>query len=113
MIIYCDSGTKEACYVVDGESPVITSYSQEGTNNEGEYKSVIIALTAAIERGATEVDIKVDSLLVADHFNGAAKCRAKNLKPLLDQIYALEDKLDYLTITWIPRAENLAGRVLE
>lgn len=110
--IYCDSSVYFSCYVIDDEAPVITAYDDKVTNNEGEYKSVLLALSEAQRRGYKEVDLFTDSLLVVTQVSHEAVCRAKNLIPLRDSLRARLDNLGY-TLAWVPREENPAGKVLE
>ena len=44
MKIYCDSSTRAACYVIEGQEPVITPYPELVTVNVGEYLAVLLAL---------------------------------------------------------------------
>lgn len=119
MRIYCDSSTREACIVVEGQNPVVIPYDALVTNNVGEYKAVIIALTIAKRQRVVQfkrkISICTDSQLVVNQVkskeDGGWKCRARHLLPYITQVRELARKLD-CEIKWVPREENLAGRVL-
>ncbi len=109
--IYCDSSLKEACYVIEGEPPCVTPYLEPVTNNVGEYTAMIIALKTALEREFTDVTILSDSQLVVNQVKGEFACRQQHLKPYLEQTRMLQRAVN-ATIKWVPREENLAGKVL-
>jgi len=110
--IYCDSSVYLACYVIEGEGPVVTEYDRKVTNNEGEYMSVLLAVKEAVRRGLVEVDLFTDSLLVVTQVSHENVCRARNLIPLRDSLRSRLDNTGF-TLAWIPREENPAGKVLE
>jgi len=115
--IYCDSSTKEACIVIEGQEPISRSYPKPVTNNTGEYIAVILALMTSLDRNLTVVEILTDSQLVVNQVGGAWQCRKKHLLPLRDKARALltfanlSPRYIY-SLSWIPREENLAGKVL-
>lgn len=117
MKIYCDSSTREACVVIEGQDPMVLPYSEPVTVNVGEYKAVIWALTIARTRNYESVEILTDSLLVVKQVRGEWKCRKAYLLPLRDRVRGLMDRLTlyqrWVHLRWLPREENLAGRVLE
>ena len=52
------------------------------TNNQAEYRAVISGLEKAIERGAKQVDIKLDSHMVVRQVNGRSRRKNISLTPL-------------------------------
>ena len=116
MRIYCDSSTKEACLVIEGQPPIITPYPAPVTNNVGEYQAVILALEEAKQQEVNQVDILTDSQLVVEQIGGHWACRQEHLKVLRKRVWELVRNLDFngvvCNINWIPREENLAGKVL-
>ena len=112
MLIYCDSSTKEACFIIEGQELTIIPYSEPVTNNVGEYKALIFALERAKMLGAKQVEILTDSQLVVNQVNGVWACRAKHLLPFMIKARELAQELQAI-ISWIPREESLAGKVLE
>jgi len=113
MKIYCDSSLKEACFVPEGQEPHIIPYLEPVTVNVGEYKAVILALEWAKERKVGEVEILADSQLVVRQVTGNWKCKKAHLLPYRDKVIRFLRDFGSLTFTWIPREENLAGKVLE
>ena len=118
MEIYCDSSTREACIVVEGEEPKIFPYFEPVTVNVGEYKAVIFALEEALNRYLESVEILTDSLLVVNQVRGVWKCRKEHLLPFRDKIRNILLHMSFVptrrySLCWIPREENIAGKVLE
>ena len=111
MIIYCDSSTKQACVVIEGNLPEITTYPNSVTNNEGEYHALILALEKASRTPNVFFEILTDSQLVVEQVNEHWACRKKRLQVLRHKVWELARNLD-CEIRWIPREENLAGKVL-
>ncbi|MGH2428747.1 MAG: ribonuclease HI family protein, partial [Candidatus Limnocylindria bacterium] len=54
----------------------------ERTNNFAEWTAVQLALEEAIARGATHVDLRTDSELVARQISGRYRVKHPDLKPL-------------------------------
>ena len=52
------------------------------TNNVAEYRALLLALKRAAERGASEVSIASDSLLLVQQMLGRYRVKAPNLQPL-------------------------------
>ncbi len=95
--------------IKDGQGRLITSISQpigRATNNQAEYRAAIAALEKAIELGAKQVDIKLDSQLVVRQISGRYRVKNADLKPLYRQVKHLQSLLEGFTITHIPREEN-------
>jgi len=84
-------------------------FTEEKTNNEMEYYSLIIALEEFAKVGDI---IKSDSQLVVNQVNG--KWRVKEQR-LFNSCRMAQSKLKELscTLVWVPREENLAGYLLE
>lgn len=110
MKIWCDSSTREACFVPEGCDPIVVPYDKPVTNNAGEYKAIILALEWA-EDLFGEVEILTDSLLVTNQVLGIWGCKKKHLLPYLDKVKSFLYFNDI--VRWIPREENLAGKVLQ
>lgn len=95
--------------IKDEQGRLITTISQgigRTTNNQAEYRAVIAALEKAIELGAKQVDIKLDSQLVVRQINGRYRVKNAALKPLYQQVKHLQSLLEGFTITHIPRQQN-------
>lgn len=82
------------------------------TNNVAEYRGAIAAVEAALELGATELELYLDSELVVRQIEGAYRVRHPNLRPLHAQLMALLDRLDAVRVQHIPRAQNARADAL-
>ncbi|WP_239127329.1 bifunctional RNase H/acid phosphatase [Asanoa siamensis] len=76
------------------------------TNNVAEYRGLIAGLQAAVDLGAAEVDVRMDSKLVVEQMSGRWQIKNAGLRPLAAEAAALVDRLDRVTFTWIPRERN-------
>lgn len=92
MKIYTDGGSrgnpgKSACaFVVVSEGKIVKEYSEYlgiGTNNEAEYKAVILALTVI---KAKDIEIVSDSELVVRQLNNEYKVRKPHLQELKEKV---------------------------
>ncbi len=95
--------------IKDEQGKLITTISQgigRATNNQAEYRAVIVALEKAIELGAKQVDIKLDSQLVARQISGRYRVKNAALKPLHQQVKHLQGLLEGFTNTYLPREQN-------
>jgi len=82
------------------------------TNNAAEYRA-LIAVLKYLASGSTAV-IRSDSQLLVQQFNGAWAVRDPHLSMLLSEARALIDEKGLkIKLRWIPRGENLAGKLLD
>ncbi|MCU1621475.1 MAG: Phosphoglycerate mutase [Frankiales bacterium] len=76
------------------------------TNNVAEYSGLIAGLQAALEVGATHVDVRMDSKLVVEQVSGRWQVKNEGLRPLAREATQLLGRFDSFTATWIPRERN-------
>jgi ribonuclease H / adenosylcobalamin/alpha-ribazole phosphatase len=76
------------------------------SNNVAEYRGLIAGLTAAIDLGADEVDVRMDSLLVVNQMKGDWKVKHEAMKPLASEAAALVRRLPVVRFRHVPRAQN-------
>jgi ribonuclease HI len=76
------------------------------TNNQAEYRAVISALKKAIQLGARQVELNLDSELVARQITGRYRVKNIALKPLFEELKKLLGSLESYTINCIPRHLN-------
>jgi probable phosphoglycerate mutase len=76
------------------------------TNNVAEYQGLIAGLSAALEVGATAVDVRMDSKLVIEQMKGTWRVKHPVLQPLALQAQSLRQRFADVTFTWIPRLQN-------
>jgi ribonuclease HI len=90
----------------------VTGYLGHTTNNHAEYSGLIAGLQAALDFGATKVDVRMDSRLVVEQMSGHWQVKSETLMPLFEQAAALATEFEHITFTWIPRAQNSAADAL-
>jgi ribonuclease HI len=90
----------------------ISEYLGVQTNNVAEYVGVVRALALALELGATEVDMLLDSKLIVEQVNG--RWRVKDLKmiPLHAEVKASLGRFRRWSARHVPRAQNSAADAL-
>jgi ribonuclease HI len=76
------------------------------TNNVAEWTAVVLALQEARNLGATHVDLRMDSELVARQISGVYRVKHPDLKPLHATAMELLRSLDGYTVGHVPRALN-------
>ena len=84
------------------------SFVEPNSNNMMEY----LALYEALKRCSSGDEIFTDSQLVTKQVAGLWNCNFEHLIEMRDNcIELMKDKR--ITLTWIPRDENLAGKLIE
>ena len=82
------------------------------TNNVAEYTALILGLEEAKRRGASAVDVRMDSLLVVQQMRGLWRIKHPGLLPLALRAGALLASFPEREIKHIPREENVAADLL-
>ena len=82
------------------------------TNNVAEYTGLIEGLKAALELGATEVAVRMDSKLVVEQMSGRWQIKNAGLRPLAAEAAQLVARIGKVTFEWIPRERNKAADAL-
>ncbi len=116
MIIFADGASHGnpgpaaiGAVIKDGQGALIARISQrigETTNNQAEYRAVIIALAKALRLGAGQVEIRSDSELVVRQINGQYRVKEASLKPLHHRVKQLQSRLKDFAIIHISGEEN-------
>ena len=76
------------------------------TNNVAEWTAVELALSEAQRLGATHVDLRTDSELVARQISGVYRVRHPDLKPIHARVVALLRRFGGYTVGHVPRELN-------
>ena len=76
------------------------------TNNQAEYKAVVAALEKAIELGAQQVELNLDSELVVRQVTGRYRVKNQALQPLFGKVNKLLGSLEGFKIKHVPRRQN-------
>jgi ribonuclease HI len=76
------------------------------TNNYAEWTAVALALEEAKLLGASRVDLRMDSQLVARQISGMYRVKHPDLKPIHAQVMELLAGFDGYTVGHVPRELN-------
>jgi len=76
------------------------------TNNYAEWTAVEDALREALRQGATHVDLRMDSELVARQISGRYRVKHPDLKPIHASVMTMLGQLDGYTVGHVPRELN-------
>jgi ribonuclease HI len=96
--------------LVDADSGEIVAelarYLGQRTNNYAEWTAVEAALDEALRLGATHVDLRMDSELVARQITGRYRVKHADLKPIHARVMAMLARLAGYTVGHVPRERN-------
>lgn len=96
-------------YIFDKNDKLITfdgKFLGKATNNEAEYKALILGLETANKEGIKEIDCYLDSELVVKQLNGQYKVKQEHLAKLKEQVQDLVFLFEKIAIHHVPREEN-------
>ncbi|MEW5907779.1 MAG: ribonuclease HI family protein [Patescibacteria group bacterium] len=122
IIVYTDGGSREnpgpagiGVIIADEKGQIIKKYSQSigiRTNNEAEYEAVIFALQKIRHLFGKQkikdldIEIRMDSELVARQLGGKYKIIEEKLFPLFIKIWNLKMNFGNIYFLQIPREKN-------
>jgi ribonuclease HI len=81
------------------------------TNNQAEYLA-IIAVLKKFTNFDDEIQIFSDSKNTVNQLNHEFAINNEQLRELAQESWSIMGKFSNLTINWVPRKENLAGKML-
>ena len=81
------------------------------TNNQAEYLAIISALNKYVDSNE-EITIYSDSKNTVNQLNHKFAVNNEILRELAREAWVIIAKFSNLSILWIPRKENLAGKML-
>ncbi|HET7141481.1 MAG TPA: ribonuclease HI family protein [Candidatus Limnocylindria bacterium] len=76
------------------------------TNNYAEWTAVALALEEALLVGATHVDLRMDSQLVARQISGVYRVKHPDLQPIHSRVMGLLSRFAGYTVGHVPRELN-------
>lgn len=76
------------------------------TNNVAEYRGLIAGLDDALQLGASEAAVYLDSKLLVEQMSGRWKVKHPDLIELNAQARRLAARFDAISYSWIPRERN-------
>lgn len=106
MEFWCDGGLKQICVTDDAGNVYLENI--RGTNNENEYRAMILAL----EKAKDGDNIYADSRMVVNQITKGWRVHAIHLYPLYVKAIKLF-KSKRVNIEWVSRSWNRAGWILE
>ena len=115
IIVYTDGGSRgnpgpsAAGYVVIDKGDIVDhggDYLGITTNNQAEYHGVVQGLEAAQRLGAEKVEVRVDSMLVANQLKGIYKIKNRELWPVNERVNELIKGFKSVKFTHVPRELN-------
>ncbi len=93
----------------DGEAEPFVTIGEsigEATNNVAEYRALVRGLGEALERGASEIEVRTDSELMARQIEGRYKVTSPLLLPLHAEARRLLSRFDRARIIHVLRGKN-------
>ena len=118
--LYTDGGSRGnpgasayAYIICDEEGREIASgsnYLGVMTNNEAEYHGLLAGLKEVQRRGATEVEVFMDSELAVKQLKGQYRVKAANLAPLHREAVAILAGMAHAKVAHVPRENALIAK---
>ncbi len=115
MRVYCDGSLTKICYIFEGSTPCIIPVTGI-THNEAEYLAIISALEASQDKGIEDILLVSDSQLAIKQLNSEYAIKDKKMQRLALIAWRIAQEIGsrggVVKFEWVPREENLAGKVL-
>jgi len=116
LSIYVDGGSRGnpgpagiGVVLKDGKGKAVKEFNKYigvTTNNVAEYNAVIYGLQEALIEKADEVELHLDSELVAQQLKGEYRVKNSNIRPLFEQTLHLISGFKKVDIKHIAREKN-------
>jgi len=84
----------------------VSLYLGRATNNQAEYRGVLAGLLAAFTIGRKDIEIRMDSELVAKQLQGEYKIKDSALKILAAAVHKAAEQFDSVTYCHVSRSSN-------
>lgn len=121
-ILYCDGASRGnpgpasigfVLYDPSGEPIVeLGGFIGHATNNVAEYRALVAGLETARSRDVTDLEIRLDSLLLVRQVTGEYRVKAAHLKPYHRDVTRLLKEFDRVSISHVPREQNRVADAL-
>ncbi|GJS26806.1 reverse transcriptase domain-containing protein [Tanacetum coccineum] len=105
----CVDGCGAGVILTDPEGVEFTyalRFQFETTNNEAEYEALIAGLRIAEKMGVKNLEVNVDSKLVANQVNGTYIAKETDMIKYLEKVKALTNTFRAFSIKQVPRSKN-------
>ena len=76
------------------------------TNNIAEYRALILGLKGASSHGYNNLEVYLDSELLAKQINGSYRIKNENLKVLMKDVRNLLASFNSVVVNHVPRLQN-------
>jgi ribonuclease HI len=117
MILHTDGASKGnpgvagigVAFWRDGEAEPFHTLAErlpDTTNNAAEYTALLRGLHEALLKGASEVEVRTDSELMAKQIAGLYKVKSPELEPLFLEAKRLLGKFDKAKVVHVRREQN-------
>ncbi len=84
-----------------------------GCNNEAEWRAAVAVLGFALQHGARSLHLQTDSTQVRDHLSlRGHPALPPSLQAWVEEARALAERLNHLTVKWVPRHRNAQADAL-
>ena len=128
LIIYTDGGARGnpgpagiGAIIYDADKNILAELSEYigiATNNQAEYRAVILAIKKALEIEAQELEFFLDSELVVKQLNGEYRVRNKDLMPIFLEIKNYLKNFSQVSFSHVRRelnkeADRLANEAMD
>ncbi|GJV77166.1 reverse transcriptase domain-containing protein [Tanacetum coccineum] len=105
----CVDGSGAGLILTDPEDAEFTyalRFRFDATNNEAEYEALIACLRTAEQMGVKNIQVSVDSRLVANQVNGSYIAKEPVMILYLEKVKTLFDSFEKFSIKQVPISEN-------
>ena len=119
FILYTDGASRgnpgdagAGAVLVDAGGTVVATakkYLGTCTNNEAEYRALILGLEEALKRKIRRLNIRLDSELIVRQIEGTYRVKNKNLQGLMKEVRKLLSFLDGYSVAHVERSFNSAA----
>ena len=116
LIIYTDGGARGnpgpagiGVAIYDEQRRLLETHKEyigEATNNQAEYRAVLLALRQANKLGAGSIKFFLDSELVVRQLRGEYKIKNEGLQPLAEEVLKQASGFDAIDYAHVPREQN-------
>lgn len=120
--LFCDGGSRGnpghsaagylICNLDDSVVKKHKKYLGIATNNQAEYRALLLGLGECQKLKIQNVEVYMDSLLIVNQLKGIFKIKNQDLKILYDKIKAVEKAFDSIAYSYIPRELNAPADAL-
>ena len=77
------------------------------TNNEAEFKALLVGMTMVQKMGGKAVEMFSDSRLVVGQVQGELETRDPRMQEYLSQVRRLQSGFEYFVLSQVPRSRNV------